>query len=172
MMRHNPRSKSIASADKRRSASTIQRVMRGYFSRVSGRSFPALWLGFMRPKVDRNGCVIATGMWVYDRSYSELPLPSMDVLHALADQEQQSPQKNVSGAGSLKTMRMPGLDAVKSVEAPEAAVRSVCASLCASGAYVDDNMTDGRRRQLVRYGVWVVVSCLKFGAVAQVICDV
>jgi hypothetical protein len=159
--------------DKRCAAVAIQRVIRGYFSRVSGKSFPALWLGYMRPKVDQNGTIVATGMWVYDRAYSQLPLPSLDVVHALADQEQKSPQKSLnSPAAGSKAARMPGLDAPRASQAPEAAVRSLCASLCASGAYVDENLSDVMRRQLANHGVSVVMSCLKFGAAAQVTCDV
>jgi hypothetical protein len=158
--------------DKRCAAVAIQRVIRGYFSRVSGKSFPALWLGYMRPKVDQHGTIAATGMWVYDRAYSQLPLPSLDVLHALADQEQKSPQKSLSSpAAGTKAARMPGLDAPRASQAPEAAVRSLCARLCASGAYVDDNMSDVMRRQLANHGVPVVMSCLKFGAAAQVTCN-
>ncbi len=156
--------------DKTRSASAIQRVVRGYFSRVSTKSFPSLWLGFMRPRVDHDGRVITTGMWVYDQAYSQLPLPSVEVVHALADQEQRSPQKG--GSAAAKQWRMPGLDAPDLNQAPEAAVRSLCASLCASGPYVDDNMSDARGRQLLNHAGWVVISCLKFAAMAQVTCDV
>jgi hypothetical protein len=125
----------------------------------------------MRPRVDQDCRIITTGMWVYDRAYSQLPLPSVEVVHALADQEQRSPQKG-SGSHAPKQWRMPGLDAPELNQAPEAAVRSVCASLCASGAHVDDNMSEVRGRQLLNHGACVVISCLKFAAMAQVTCDV
>jgi hypothetical protein len=148
-------------------------VIRGYFSRVSGKSFPAFWLGYMRPRIDRNGCVSASGMWEYDRAYCDLPLPSVDVLQALADQEQRSPQKMMTtSAASPKLLRMPGLEAGPPQQASEAAVRSMCASLCGGGGHVDEGMSDARRRQLVIHGAAVVVSCLKFGAMAKVTCDV
>jgi hypothetical protein len=126
----------------------------------------------MRPRIDHNGYVVATGMWVHDRAYAELVLPSVDVVYALADQEQRSPQKSAgSSALSPKLTRMPGLDAPRHNQAPEAVVRSLCASLCARGAHYDQDMSDARRRQLENHGVWVVISCLKFGAMAQVTCD-
>jgi hypothetical protein len=165
------RRKRIAGDDKRSAALAIQRVIRGYFSRVSGKSFPALWLGYMRPRIDQDGSIMATGMWVHDRAYSELALPSFDVVHALADQEQRSPQKAAGASAAAKPMRMPGLDAPLLQQAPEAVVRNLCASLCASGACVDEHMSDARRRQLANYGVPVVVSCLKFGAMAKVTRD-
>jgi hypothetical protein len=161
----------VAGDDKRCAAITIQRVLRGYFSRVSGKSFAALWLEYMRPKIDQDGCIVATGMWVYDRAYFQLALPSLDVVYALADQEQKSPQKSFGAAAAAKPLRMPGLDAPQSQQAPETVVRNLCASLCASGAYIDENMSDARRRQLTFHGVPVVVSCLKFGAMAKVTYD-
>jgi len=93
-------------------------------------------------------------------------LMPMDVLNALADQEQRTPQKgSSSSSSSSKPLRMPGLD--RSLPSPAPAVRSLCASLCASGAYADDNMSDARRRELCRHGVGVVTCCLKFGAQAH-----
>lgn len=160
----------ITGDDKSCAALAIQRCVRGHFSRVSGKSFPALWLGCMRPKIDQDGSIKSTGMWVYDRAYAQLMLPSLDVVYALADQEQRSPQKT-SGSVTAKPLRMPGLDASQPQQAPEAVVRALCASLCAGGAYVDEHMSDGRRRQLMNHGVPVVVSCLKFAAMAQVTCD-
>jgi hypothetical protein len=121
----------------------------------------------MRPQVDQHGCVLASGMWVCDRGYSQLVLPSADVVNALLDQEQRRPH-TASSNSPVKPARMPGLDAAAAPPATEAAVRQLCAALCAGGAHFDDGMSDGRMRQLRNNGASIVVSCLKFGAMAQV----